>query len=123
VILLVLLVVVIGVGIGLRGAARQRPLSAFNVRTAVLAGGVIAAVRLALFWMGLALAQRPDWRQVAGYVLVTVSAILDLGMASWARGMTGWVTLMSALIVVTSFVLGWAWAWSVAPSPEPRIRR
>jgi hypothetical protein len=73
--------------------------------------------------MGLALSQRPDWRQAAGYGLVTLSAILDLGMASWARGLTSWALLVSALIVVTSFVLGWAWSWMNAPIPEPRIRQ
>ena len=53
-----------------------------------------------------------------GYVLVTLTAILDLGMASWARGLTSWAWLVSALIVVTSFLLGWAWSWLNAPNPD-----
>jgi hypothetical protein len=75
-------VVVIGIGIAFSRAAGNRSLSTFDVRTAVLAACVIAAVRLGLCWTALALFSRPDWRQGIGYALMMVSAILELGMAS-----------------------------------------
>jgi len=111
-ILLALLVLVIGVGVGFTRAARNRPLSAFDVRKAVLAGGVIVVVRLGLFWTALALLERPDWRQVAGYALMMFNAIVELSIVSWARNRAGWAPLTSVLIAVTSLVLGWAWAWT-----------
>ena len=124
-ILLVLAILVVGVGacIGFLHAARQRPLSAFDVRTAVLAGSVIAAVRLAVFWTALALSQRPDGRPGIGYVLMGFDAAVELLIVSAARNTIVWPMLIYALIVVTSFFLGWAWAWSVAPNPEPGTRR
>ena len=112
-ILIVLFVVVIGVGIGVRRAAHGHPLSEFDMKAAVLSGGVIAVVRLGLFWTALALSRSADWRQVAGYVLLLFSAIVEMTLVSWARSVSvaGSITLVSALIVVTSFVLGWARTW------------
>jgi hypothetical protein len=50
-----LLALAIGVGIGFVVAARNRPRRGFDARKAVLAGSVIAVVRLGLFWTALAL--------------------------------------------------------------------
>jgi hypothetical protein len=122
-ILLALLALAIGAGIALGRAGRNRPPSAFEVKKAVLAGSIIAVVRLGLFWTALAFVQRPDWRPGAGHALMLVSAPVELLIASSARNATGWPMLIAALIVVTSFGLGWVWAWTRtlthAPNPEP----
>jgi hypothetical protein len=91
------------------------------MRKAVLMGSSIAVVRLGLFWTALARLQRPDWRPVAGHVLMMLTAIVELLIASWARNATGWPMLISALIVVTSCVLGWGWTWIRARNLGPRI--
>ena len=119
-ILIAFLLIVVGMAIGLARAARHRSASASDVRTAAVAGAIIAAVRLSMFWMALALLQRPDWRQVAGYALLLFSAVVELVMVSWARSLSSWALMASVLIVMTSFVLGWAWAWLASPKGTAR---
>jgi hypothetical protein len=107
-------VVVIVVAIGLlaiqvtrQSGAPPRSLSA----TVLRAGALIGLVRLSLFWGGLALyTGHADWRQVAGYALLTLNAVVELAVAaSLSHGRPGPSLLVAGLIVVTSLVLGCAW--------------
>jgi hypothetical protein len=108
---IVLLAVVISRG--LRARTKPRARTAFSMKTAVRASSFIAVVRLGLFWSGMALLGYPDWRQVVGYELLVLTSLVELGFA-------GSLVLGSALVVLTSAVLGWAWAWARFRSSVPR---
>jgi hypothetical protein len=85
------------------------------VMAVIRAGGVVALVRLAVFWAGLAMYWRQDDPRllVAGYALLILNSPLEVYIATTlTRGnQTGWALLVSALIVLTSSPLGLAWAW------------
>ena len=111
---LVLLVVVVSLGLlalrvaGRRGAP-QRSVSA----TALHAAALIALIRLSLFGGGLALSTgHPDWRQVAGYALLTLNAVGELALAAaLSNRRPGPPLLVAGLILMTSLGLGFVWAW------------
>ena len=109
-------VLVVAVSLGLlavraarRRGAPQRSLST----TALQAGALVALIRLSLFWAGLALyTGHADWRQVAGYALLILNAVVELALAaSLSNRQPGPPLLVAGLILVTSLVLGLAWGW------------
>ena len=64
--------------------------SAFRLRTALLVGGGLSAIRLALLWGGITLtAEYADWRQVAGYVVLMLNSIVEIGIASRHESFAG----------------------------------
>lgn len=111
---LALVAVVVSIGILTARAARRRAgPQASLAATGLRVGGLIAMARLGLFWGGLALYTGPaDWRQGAGYALLTLSSVVELVLAaSWSGRHPGPPLLVAGLIVLTSAVLGFAWAW------------
>jgi hypothetical protein len=89
-----------------RGMAK----SSFRL-TAIRAGAVIAAARVAVFVVATALMNHGDFRQVVGYFVVMFDALPELALASALNGRRpGGVPLTAALIALTSFAVGWLWA-------------
>jgi hypothetical protein len=108
------LTVVVGLGLLVVRAARRRgPPQQSLSTTVVQAAALIALVRLSLFWGGLALyTGHADWRQVAGYALLILDAVVELAFAaSLSHMQPGPPLLVAGLILVTSLVLGFAWGW------------
>ena len=108
--LIALLVVAIGFVVVAR-SSRDTPKVSLTT-TAVLAGVLIAAVRLGLFWGASALyGGGPDHGQGVGYVVLIVNSLPELAIAAALSGHPGAPPLVAALIALTSAVLGWLWAW------------
>jgi len=107
--LLALLLVMV---LGLIAGARLEMGSAWAI-TAFRAGGVIAIIRVAMYWLGLALYRSgADWRQPVGYALLIVNSVVELAIASrWTDTRRGPSLAVAALIVMTSAMLGCAFAW------------
>jgi len=92
----------------------------FRMRRALLAAGVISVVRLGLFWGGLTLtAEYPDWRQIAGYAILMVNSIAELGVAHALAPNRQGRLLTAGLIVLTSAALGWWWGRPRFPEIGP----
>ena len=81
--------------------------------TGVQAAALIALVRLSLFWGALVLyTGHADGRQVAGYVLLILNAVVEMALAgALSRRQPGPSLLVAGLILVTSLALGFAWGW------------
>jgi hypothetical protein len=106
------LVIVVSIGLLAIRVARQSGAPSRSLSATVLrAGALIGLVRLSLFWGGLALyTGDADWRQVAGYALLTLNAVVELAVAaSLSHGRPGPPLMVAGLILVTSLVLGCAW--------------
>jgi hypothetical protein len=89
------------------------------MRRTVLVVGVIAALRLGVFWIALTLTgEYADWRQILGYWLLMLNSIVELSMASAVthHHLVGSL-LTSGLIVLTSALL--ARAWVIRPFSGP----
>lgn len=82
-------------------------------KTAIRVGGLIAVIRLSVFWTALALyTGHSDWRQSVGYVLLIVNSVAEYAMAAALTGnRSGSSLLVAGLIVLTSSAIGLAWAW------------
>ena len=84
---------------------------------------LIAGLRISALWLGLSGLHRPDWAQIAAYVLLT----LDLPELYFVRGFRAdpyrWAMLGSLILAGTSFA--WAAAlvyfrnWRVQSSTRP----
>jgi hypothetical protein len=75
----------------------------------VVASAVIAAIRLTAFSLGVVLTTRfGDWRQVAGYPLLLVSALPDALLVRLVVSprSASWPLVVAASILVTSAMLG-----------------
>jgi hypothetical protein len=108
------LVVVVSFGLlALRAAGRRGALQRSLGTTILQAAALIAVIRLGLFWGGLTLyAGHAAWRQVAGYAVLIVNAVVELALAaSLSGGRPGPLLLVAGLIVATSLALGFAWGW------------
>ena len=83
-----------------------------RTRTAVRVSGVIAVVRVGLFWGALVLyTGNSDWRQAAGYVVLILNSVVELAIAAAVTGHhPGPSLLVAGLIVLTSAIVGWMWA-------------
>jgi hypothetical protein len=110
-ILLLAIVVVVATGFltaslsHTRGAP-VRPLLGTTLRV----GSSLAVIRIA-FYFAISLFNYSDQRQVYGYLLMLVDALVELGAATALIGrQPGSVHLAAALIVPTSPLLGFAWA-------------
>jgi hypothetical protein len=106
------LVLVVSLGVLALRAARRRGAPRRSLSTTALqAALLIASIRLGLFWGGLALyAGHADWRQVAGYGLLVLNAVVELALAAaLSSRQPGPPLLVAGLILVTSLVLGFAW--------------
>jgi hypothetical protein len=102
------------IALGLIAGTRLDMVGSARVKTAVLVGGVIAVIRVAVYYLGLALySGYADWRQAVGYALLIVNSVAELAIASvWADPRRGPAPAVAGLIVLTSGVLGFAWAWT-----------
>jgi branched-subunit amino acid permease len=108
------LAVVVGFGLlAVRAARRRGPPRQSLTTTSLQAAALIALVRLSLFWGGLVLyIGHADWRQVAGYALLIVNAVVEMALAtSLSRRQFGPPLLVAGLILVTSLALGFGWGW------------
>jgi hypothetical protein len=108
------LTVVIGLGLlVVRAATRCGPPQQSMSTTGVQAAALIALVRLSLFWGALVLyTGHADWRQVAGYMLLILNAVVEMALAgALSRKQPGPPVLVAGLILVTSLALGFAWGW------------
>jgi len=55
-----------------------------------------------------------DWRQSAGYLVLTLDSVVELALAAAiTRTHPGPMPLVAALIVVTSGIVGWLFAMMV----------
>jgi hypothetical protein len=110
---LVLVLVIVGTGVLTARAARHRGGRIQSLTTTIVrVGGLIALIRLGLFWGGLALYTGPDgWGQVVGYGLLIGNAFVELAIAASWFGGPGPPLLVAALIALTSVMLGFVWAW------------
>ncbi len=77
------------------------------------AAALIALVRLSLFWGGLVLyTGHGDWRQVAGYALLILNAVIEMALVeALSPRQLGPPLWVAGLILVTSLALGFAWGW------------
>ena len=84
------------------------------------AAALIALVRLSLFWGGLALyTGHGDWRQVAGYALLILTAVIEMALVrALSPRQLGPPLLVAGLILVTSLALGFAWGWLRSRPPS-----
>lgn len=107
------LTVVVGLGLlVVRAARRCSPPQSLST-TGVRAAALIALMRLSLFWGGLVLyTGHADWRQVAGYALLVLNAVVEMALAeALFRRQPASPLLVAGLILVTSLALGFAWGW------------
>lgn len=128
---LVMVLVIVGTGVvTARAARRGGPIQSLTT-TIVRVGGLLALIRLGLFWGGLALYTGPDgWGQSVGYGLLTGNAVVEFAIAaSWFGGPAP-PLLVAAWIALTSVMLGFVWAWirfqpssSERPTPAGSRRR
>jgi hypothetical protein len=108
------LTVVVGLGfLAVRVARRCGPPQQSLSRTGIQAAALIALVRLSLFWGGLVLyTGHGDWRQVAGYALLILNAVIEMALVGAVSSrLLAPPLLVAGLILVTSLALGFAWAW------------
>ena len=111
------MLIVVGIGVLMAVTARRPDVQRRSLMTtAIRVGGMIAAIRLGLFWSSLALySGHADWRQVLGYGLLIGNALVELGIAASLAAGPGSPFLVSALIVLTSGALGGIWGWIRSP--------
>ena len=108
------LTVLVGLGfLAVRAARRRGPPQQSLSTTGVQAAALIALVRLCLFWGGLVLyTGHADWRQVSGYTLLILNAVVEMALAaSLSRRQLSSPLLVAGLILVTSLALGFTWGW------------
>ena len=108
------LTVVVGLGfLAVRAARRCGPPQRSLSTTGMQAAALLALVRLSLFWGGLVLyTGHGDWRQVAGYALLILNAVVEMALVgALSRRPLGPPLLVAGLILATSLALGFAWGW------------
>ena len=111
---MIYLAAVLVVLIGLVVIARsQRGVPRLSLTTtAILAGALIAVIRLGLFCGALTLyGGSADPRQGAGHLLLILNSLPELAIAAALSGHPGAPPLVAVLITLTSAALGWLLAW------------